>query len=145
VLARIEAVGVHRPSGYVYADVAYWPGPAVIGPPMLRNDFLIEAIASANVPHTDTAGRYLTQSGRTVLPVIEVDGEWVPRPEDPADPWRRELVRLDQAEQLLSAVAAYAERSPVPGDHRSVPASQVSAIGLTAELAALSGLVITID
>jgi hypothetical protein len=144
--ARIEAIGVHVPTGLVYADVSVWPGPTGQEPAPVRNDFLIEVTPFSEAIRTDLSGQWITMSGRAVIPYIEVDGDWVQRPEDPADPWRRELVRVDQAAVVLDAVASYARRSPPAGDHRGIdPAAEVTGSGLAAELQALAGQVITID
>ena len=146
MLARIEAVGRHVPTGLVYAEVSYWPGPDVSGDPALRNDFLVEVHATATVIKTDSAGRYVTRSGQALIPFVELGDDWQPRPEDPADPWAREIVSLNQPVQLLAEVVAYGQRSArTVGDQRGVHPADVNTDGLHPDLAALVGQVVTVD
>lgn len=75
---------------------------------------------------TDAAGRLRTRSGRWLPPVVEVDGEWRPRAEDPADPWARQPRHRADVEQLIEQTCrGYAgglaplpptPRPPVGGD-----------------------------
>lgn len=59
---------------------------------------------------TDQMGRVRTESGRFVLPLVEVDGEWVGRPEDPADPWARNPPLRDVDAAVSKACADHATR-----------------------------------
>lgn len=58
---------------------------------------------------TDPMGRLLTESGVWVLPVAEVDGEWQPRSDNPADPWVREHQPRDVPAAVDAAVRGYLE------------------------------------
>lgn len=74
-----------------------------------RNHFLIDVPAGRPIV-TDEMGRLRTVSGRWRLPVREVDGEWQPRPEDPADPWLRAHQPRDVDAAVDAAVRAYLDR-----------------------------------
>lgn len=77
--------------------------------PVTACDFLIDVPGGCPVV-TDTMGRHLTASGQWVIPMVEVDGEWRPRPEDPADPWAREPYSRDVDGAVERACAAHAAR-----------------------------------
>lgn len=72
-------------------------------------DFEVDVPAGRPVV-TDAMGRLLTESGAWVLPMVEVDGEWRSRSEDPADPWRRGVQDRDVPVAIAAAVAAHLAR-----------------------------------
>jgi hypothetical protein len=139
MLARVEHVGVHRPTGLIYADVSYWQDTTTGNKPALRNDFLIQVGPSAKRVVTDPAGRIGTVSGKWLTPQVEVDGDWRPRRESPTDPWLRETNDLGQRAQVIDVIAAYGRRAAgTVGDNRGVDRGEVHATDDPA-LAALIG------
>lgn len=146
MIARIETVGVHDPTGMLYADVSFWAGAEPIDDPDLRNDFLIQVRAFEERRVTNAAGYLQTRSGRWLMPQIEHDGEWVDRPEDRADPWQLQTVPPDQAAQLTSAIRDFALRAgDHSGDQRGIPDGEVSDFSPTVSLADLAGTVLRIE
>ncbi|MEU9819206.1 hypothetical protein ACIGG9_16055 [Pseudonocardia alni] len=83
-----------------------------------REQFNIVVPATAPLV-IDEVGRIQTQAGEWVLPAVEVGGEWLPRTEDPADPWARHEPRRDIAEATHAACRAYAERWGVDDGDRA--------------------------
>jgi hypothetical protein len=145
VIARIEAIGWHTPSGLVFVDVSYWAAD-IAGDPLFRNDFLIDVRTHAERPVADEYGQRVTVSGRALTPMVEVDGEWRVRPEDPGDPWQRVTIQLDPAAQVTDAVRAYGIRSTgSAGDHRGVALADIDAAAILPELAALAGATVPIS
>jgi hypothetical protein len=96
--------------GRIKATAAFWlDGVPITEVPLLVQDFDFPRITSETRRVEDSAGRWITQSGKAVLPVVEVDGEWRPRPDDPADPFRTETVAVNATTRARQMALAWAE------------------------------------
>lgn len=76
-------------------------------------------------------GRLLTESGAWVVPVIEVDGDFQPRPDNPADPYVR-VSRLD-------ALTAHVAQVLAGIDNTSAASSKAAAAAATIRRRVSSG------
>ncbi|MET0521479.1 MAG: hypothetical protein ABW156_05810 [Jiangellaceae bacterium] len=89
----------------------FWPdGAPTVGRPALVHNFDLPWVTSVTRRVEDSAGRWTTLLGFVVLPVVEVNGEWIPRPENPLDPYRTETVAVDAAAHARQLALAWAER-----------------------------------
>ena len=142
MLARILQVGTVA-DGSIYLLVGYWHGDAGTGDPDMVNDFIIDLPESVVEHVHDPAGRRKRRSGAAVTPMVEVDGEWRPRPEDPADPWERRTVVRDLVADVRAAIVAYGRRHPAgTGDRRDPSTAPRPPTGKAAKLQRAVGAVI---
>jgi hypothetical protein len=122
-----QVVGVGSVGSNAYLLAHFWPDQQQ-GPPALINDFLIGLQASSQSPVTDSSGRWQLADGTFVIPMVEVNGDWQPRPDDPNNPYVVTTTPLDLAGQCLSAIAGFV--------------AHAAAVGLTGDLTD-PGLVVT--
>lgn len=98
-------------NGRILASAAFWPDDVPqTDPPLLQQDFDLPYASSYQARVEDDAGRWVTQSGVAVMPVVEVDGEWLPRPDDPADPYQTTTVTVNAAAYARQQALRWAER-----------------------------------
>lgn len=94
----------------IRARAAFWRDDVpTTEPPLFIQDFDLARVTSLTRRVQDATGRLLTQSGQWVLPQVEVDGEWVARPNDPADPFQTETVTVNAAAYARQQALAWAE------------------------------------
>jgi hypothetical protein len=94
----------------IRARAAFWrDGVPTTDPPLFIQEFDLPRVASVTRRVEDAAGRLLTQSGQWVLPEVEVDGEWVPRPDSAADPYKTETVAVNAAAHARQQALTWAE------------------------------------
>lgn len=144
--ARFGPVGTEPTGGLVYVRVEFWPDQATRNTgvaPTLVNDFRFSTPESYQAPVVDSSGRWQCRSGAYVIPMVEVNGEWVPRPDDPADPYTWQTVQVDVAGELLNVVSGFVTAHVATTGDLTDPAVQVGdAQGLAAraDLQALAGI-----
>jgi hypothetical protein len=107
---KIDRIDTTSRPGFACVLADFWPdGSQTEHSPTVSNYFEIQVRTEIVRIVTDWAGRRQTQSGAWVIPVIEVDDEWQPRPESPEDPWLTEVVALDILGQVNEVVKKWGE------------------------------------
>lgn len=108
---QIAVLSQRVANGRIQARAAFWrDGVPTTDPPIFVNDFDLPLVTSYQRRLEDSAGRWTTQSGQVVMPVVEVGGEWVARPENPTDPYQTETVTVTAAAYARQQALAWAER-----------------------------------
>lgn len=77
-------------------------------PPVLVEDFDLPLAQPYDKPIVDKYGRFQLTSGAWVMPRIEINDEWAPRPNDPADPYVTERVTPDPEARAVEQMLNYA-------------------------------------
>jgi hypothetical protein len=110
VAVQLVVLSQKLAGGRIKAQAAFWlDGVDTNQPPLFGRDFDLPYVTSYQQRVEDAAGRWTTQSGKVVLPVTEVDGEFQPTPEDPADPFQFTTVTVNAAAYARQQALAWAE------------------------------------
>ena len=139
-----RVVDVGTVGGLAYLRVDFWPDKAALqtSAPSLVEEFLLDRPEEMRHPVTDTHLRWRTRSGTSVVPWVEVDGDWVPRLNDPADPYLWQSTAVDVAQEALNLIAEFATtHSTATGDMTdpSLVVERASGIAARADMQALVG------
>lgn len=116
---RIRSISTAKATGLAYIIVDFYQSfqDAAQGKaPVLSNDFLMGLRDTEVRVPTDVLGRVKLQSGAFIHTEVEVEGEWVPLPEDPADPYQRQTVTLRVPNTIHDNIRRYMVRSEARGD-----------------------------
>ena len=116
---RIRSISTAKETGLAYIVVDFYAArqDAAQGKqPVLSNDFLMGLRDTEVRLVTDVLGWVKLQSGKFIHTEVEVDGEWVPLPEDPADPYQRQIATLPVSDIIHDNIGRYMVRSEARGD-----------------------------